>query len=146
MKNQQTTERAARQGHLGFEATLWATAGKLRCNLDAAEYKHIIKRNEPRFPEGFLLQLTETEKQEVVTNCDHLEILNRQATGFSAIVTTRQEGWLCGTGAILLRVLSDDIDPKFLSFFLSSCQSINWLKQHTVGAVKRRIRVSEGAA
>ena len=25
---------------LGFEATLWATADKLRGNLDAAEYKH----------------------------------------------------------------------------------------------------------
>src|SRR5437899_1260792 len=27
---------------LGFEATLWATADKLRGNLDAAEYKHVI--------------------------------------------------------------------------------------------------------
>jgi type I restriction enzyme M protein len=30
------------QGHLGFEATLWATADKLRGNLDAAEYKHVV--------------------------------------------------------------------------------------------------------
>ena len=28
--------------HLGFEATLWATADKLRGNLDAAEYKHVV--------------------------------------------------------------------------------------------------------
>src|SRR2546428_13880528 len=28
--------------HLGFEATLWATADKLRGNLDAAEYKHVL--------------------------------------------------------------------------------------------------------
>jgi len=28
--------------HLGFEATLWATTDKLRGNLDAAEYKHVI--------------------------------------------------------------------------------------------------------
>src|SRR5204863_8288127 len=27
---------------LGFEATLWATADKLRGNLDAAEYKHVV--------------------------------------------------------------------------------------------------------
>jgi len=26
----------------GFEATLWATADKLRGNLDAAEYKHVV--------------------------------------------------------------------------------------------------------
>jgi type I restriction enzyme M protein len=29
-------------GDLGFEATLWATADKLRGNLDAAEYKHVV--------------------------------------------------------------------------------------------------------
>ena len=28
--------------HLGFEATLWAAADKLRGNLDAAEYKHVV--------------------------------------------------------------------------------------------------------
>src|SRR5258708_35683151 len=27
---------------LGFEATLWAAADKLRGNLDAAEYKHVV--------------------------------------------------------------------------------------------------------
>lgn len=30
-------------GHLGFEATLWATADKLRGNLAAAEYKHVVR-------------------------------------------------------------------------------------------------------
>jgi type I restriction enzyme M protein len=29
-------------GHLGFEAILWATADKLRGNLDAADYKHVV--------------------------------------------------------------------------------------------------------
>lgn len=31
-----------------------------------------VKRNIERFPEDFVFQLNETEKQEVVTNCDHL--------------------------------------------------------------------------
>lgn len=31
-----------------------------------------MKRNADRFPEDFVFQLTGTEKQEVVTNCDHL--------------------------------------------------------------------------
>lgn len=58
-----------------------------------------------------------------------------QATGLSALVTQHEEGWICGTGAILLRVLGDGIDPEFLSFLLSSSESIQWLKQHAVGAV-----------
>ena len=31
-----------------------------------------VKRNISRFPEDFVFQLTTTEKNEVVTNCDHL--------------------------------------------------------------------------
>jgi type I restriction enzyme S subunit len=58
-----------------------------------------------------------------------------QATGLSAIVTSHQEGWLCGTGAILLRITGAAIDPKFLSFLLSAEESVLWLKQHAVGAV-----------
>ncbi len=34
-----------------------------------------VKRNIKRFPEDFMFQLTEEEKQEVVTNCDHLNII-----------------------------------------------------------------------
>jgi len=58
-----------------------------------------------------------------------------QATGLSAIVTQRQEGWLCGTGAILLRIKGKAVDPEFLSFLLSAEESVLWLKQHAVGAV-----------
>jgi type I restriction enzyme S subunit len=58
-----------------------------------------------------------------------------QATGLSAIVAPLQEGWICGTGALLLRVTGTEIDPEFLSFLLSSDESIKWLKQHAVGAV-----------
>jgi type I restriction enzyme S subunit len=58
-----------------------------------------------------------------------------QATGLSAIVGQPQAGWICGTGAILLRVTGKNIDPGFLSFLLSSEESIVWLKQHAVGAV-----------
>lgn len=32
-----------------------------------------VKRNQHRFPSDFMFQLTEDEKQELVTNCDHLE-------------------------------------------------------------------------
>lgn len=34
-----------------------------------------VKRNADRFPEDFMFRLTETEKTEVVTNCDHLRKL-----------------------------------------------------------------------
>ena len=58
-----------------------------------------------------------------------------QATGLSAIVKPEQAGWLCGTGAILLRLTSSSVDPEFMSFLLSSSTKVDWLKSHAVGAV-----------
>jgi ribosomal protein L23 len=34
-----------------------------------------VKRNKKRFPEDFMFQLTQEEKEEVVANCDHLKNL-----------------------------------------------------------------------
>lgn len=58
-----------------------------------------------------------------------------QATGLSALVQKRHAGWLCGTGAILLRVDSRRVDPSFVSFALTDRRAIEWLKAHAVGAV-----------
>lgn len=58
-----------------------------------------------------------------------------QATGLSALVEKRHEGWLCSTGAILLRTSPERIDPRFLAFYLSQDSTIAWLKTNAVGAV-----------
>ncbi len=39
-----------------------------------------VKRNSIRFPENFMFQLTNNEKEEVVTNCDHLKKLKFSST------------------------------------------------------------------
>ena len=39
-----------------------------------------VKRNKKRFPEDFMFQLTKTEKDEVVANCDHLQKLKFSRT------------------------------------------------------------------
>ncbi len=59
-----------------------------------------------------------------------------QATGKTAIVTAEESGFICGTGAIRLRVTKDDgqIYPRFLAHLLSSEESIAWLKFHAIGA------------
>jgi hypothetical protein len=38
-----------------------------------------VRRNQNRFPEDFMFQLTADEKVEVVTNCDHLKKLKYSA-------------------------------------------------------------------
>src|SRR2546421_10307040 len=41
-KAERTNHESARGAPLGFEGTLWQAADKLRNNLDAAEYKHVV--------------------------------------------------------------------------------------------------------
>src|SRR5512135_2837971 len=35
-------QKSGNGANLGFEATLWAAADKMRNNMDAAEYKHVV--------------------------------------------------------------------------------------------------------
>jgi type I restriction enzyme S subunit len=65
-----------------------------------------------------------------------------QATGTSAIVRSDQAGWLCGTGAILFRLIGAETCPQFLSFLLSARTSIEWLKSNAVGAVMPNLNES----
>ncbi len=41
-KSKRASYKAGNGANLGFEATLWAAADKLRNNMDAAEYKHVV--------------------------------------------------------------------------------------------------------
>jgi hypothetical protein len=59
--------------------TLRRSQGALLCGSARAGFllptkalNQAIKRNAQRFPQDFMFQLTPAEKQEVVTNCDHL--------------------------------------------------------------------------
>ena len=55
-----------------------------------------------------------------------------RATGYSAIVETQHEGWICGTGAILLRLNTPNIDPAFLSFYLAGDMTMDWLRRSPI--------------
>jgi type I restriction enzyme S subunit len=59
-----------------------------------------------------------------------------QATGHIGCVRTAEDGFICGTGAIRLRVTraSDTIDPDYLSHVLANPSSVEWFKFHAIGA------------
>jgi type I restriction enzyme, S subunit len=58
-----------------------------------------------------------------------------QATGKVALVREAEAGWICGTGAIRLRVIAPDVVlPKFLAALFSDPASINWFKHNAIGA------------
>jgi hypothetical protein len=69
-------------------AILFLRGQKVMLDIDLAEIYGVktkrlneqVKRNSGRFPTDFMFQLTDTEKAEVVANCDHLEKLKFSGT------------------------------------------------------------------
>ncbi|MCL4745711.1 MAG: restriction endonuclease subunit S [Burkholderiaceae bacterium] len=59
-----------------------------------------------------------------------------QATGHIGCVRAAEDGFICGTGAIRLRVTraTDEIDPNYLSHVLADPASVEWFKFHAIGA------------
>jgi len=59
-----------------------------------------------------------------------------QATGHIGCVRQAEDGFLCGTGAIRLRVnqSASSIDADFLSHVLANPMSVAWFKFHAIGA------------
>jgi len=59
-----------------------------------------------------------------------------QATGHIGCVREAEEGFLCGTGAIRLRLRKGggSVSPDFLSHVLANPASVEWFKFHAIGA------------
>lgn len=51
-----------------------------------------------------------------------------------ALITESENGWLCGTGCLRVRLGKDVADPLFASYFLSHPESKAWISRHAVGA------------
>jgi type I restriction enzyme, S subunit len=59
-----------------------------------------------------------------------------QATGHIGYVREPEEGFICGTGAIRLRIQlgNSEVEPEFLSHVLANPASVAWFKFHAIGA------------
>jgi type I restriction enzyme S subunit len=54
--------------------------------------------------------------------------------GACALVTNREEGWLCGTGCIRVNLGDASVDSTFLRYYLSQSKIGEWLENHAVGS------------
>ncbi|MCI0694555.1 restriction endonuclease subunit S [candidate division KSB1 bacterium] len=59
----------------------------------------------------------------------------RGEIGRHGLVTAEEDGWLCGTGCFLVRVRSERLDNRFLSYYFSTSQIVTWLNSHAAGAI-----------
>ena len=50
-----------------------------------------------------------------------------------AFISLREEGWLCGTGCLRIRINSMNVNPHFIAYQLSTKESKNWIVGNAVG-------------
>jgi type I restriction enzyme S subunit len=62
----------------------------------------------------------------------------RGEMGRCAVVTSAEEGWLCGTGSLILRP-SDEIEPAFLALTLGSPSAVAYLSSAAVGVTMQNL-------
>ena len=50
-----------------------------------------------------------------------------------AFIKEKDNGVLCGTGCLRVRITSSEVEPEFISFFLNREETRKWLVAHAVG-------------
>ena len=58
----------------------------------------------------------------------------RGEMGRCAVVLSREEGWLCGTGSLIVRPDPSALDPEYLQLFISSDGVVRYLLSASVGS------------
>lgn len=59
-----------------------------------------------------------------------------------ALVREGQEGWLCGTGCLLVRVDAGVTDPAYASYYLGHPAVREWIVRHAIGATMPNLNTS----
>jgi len=62
--------------------------------------------------------------------------------GRRALVTEREDGWLCGTGCLRISLGNSVLDPQFLFFYLGHPNVIAWIANQAVGATMPNLNTS----
>ena len=59
-----------------------------------------------------------------------------------AFVTSEQEGWLCGTGCIRLRLPNEHLSPQFLFYYLKQPHVVKFIENKAIGATMLNLNTS----
>jgi type I restriction enzyme S subunit len=59
-----------------------------------------------------------------------------------AFIRKKQSGWLCGTGCLRVRIISNDLDAKFCAYYLSTDEIKGWVSSNAVGTTMPNLNSS----
>lgn len=59
-----------------------------------------------------------------------------------ALIGENEQGWLCGTGCLRVRVVSEEVIPEYLQYYLSIAESCAWIRHHAHGSTMPNLNTS----
>jgi len=59
-----------------------------------------------------------------------------------ALIREEQDGWLCGTGCLRVRLGKDGVDPHYASYYLAHPNVREWITRHAHGATMPNLNTS----
>jgi type I restriction enzyme S subunit len=59
-----------------------------------------------------------------------------------ALIRAQEDGWLCGTGCLRIRLGEGVVDPLFASYYLGDSEVRKWIVRHAVGATMPNLNTS----
>lgn len=59
-----------------------------------------------------------------------------------ALVRQSEDGWLCGTGCLRVRLGDGPVDPVFAAFYLGTAEAREWIVRHAHGATMPNLNTS----
>jgi type I restriction enzyme S subunit len=62
--------------------------------------------------------------------------------GRQALITPREEGWLCGTGCLRITLADSEVDPQYLHYYLRDATVIEGIAQQAIGATLPNLNTS----
>lgn len=66
----------------------------------------------------------------------------RGDVGRCALVTSKEQGWLCGTGCLRVTIDPNKANPKYVFYYLQLPKTIAWVENHAVGATMLNLNTS----
>lgn len=61
-------------------------------------------------------------------------VSRRGDVGRCAFVTSKEHGWLCGTGCLCITLNTKVVNPRFIFYQLKKEDTIRWIENHAVGS------------
>jgi len=126
--------------------------GPFGSQLHASDYVPVgvpsimpVNIGDNRIIEKGIARITETDAERLSRHrvqADDIVYSRRGDVERRALIHPEQEGWLCGTGCLKVRLGNGGIDPGFVSYYLGHPEVRAWILRHAVGATMPNLNTS----